>query len=191
MIMDILNDALKQGIAPAIVVAIYLIATKVIDNKRESNQIKLNAELVKSINEISNFIINITKNIVDKDKEKCKKAIEDSVYSSGMRLINFMSTTIVNNHIDVNKENILANIHNIINSEYYTIHATLSMYTIEDIKVSDVLKSKWVTDIEKDMIDILYNNNLSKEDKIISFTNKINIKFQSYVTYIINNSIKK
>ena len=40
------------------------------------------------------------------------------------------------------------------------------------------------------MIDIIYNATLSKEDKIMSFTNKINIKFQSYITYIINNTIK-
>ena len=30
--MDLLSDALTQGITPAIVVAIYLIAVKVIDN---------------------------------------------------------------------------------------------------------------------------------------------------------------
>ena len=40
--------------------------------------------------------------------------------------------------------------------------------------------------IEKDMIDIIYNEQLSKEDKILSFSNKINIKFQSYITYINN-----
>ena len=44
--------------------------------------------------------------------------------------------------------------------------------------------------IEKDMVDIIYNPTLSKEDKILAFTNKINIKFQSYITYIINSTIK-
>ena len=100
--MDILSNALRQGIAPAIVVAIYLIITKIIDNRRESTQIKLNTELTKSINSISDFVIGITKNIISCDKEKCKIAIKDSMYSSSMRLIYFMSTTIVNNHININ-----------------------------------------------------------------------------------------
>ena len=124
--MDILGDALRQGIAPAIVVAIYLIITKIIDSRKENAQIKLSADLTKSINTISNFINVLTKNIIEKDKDKCKNAIEDSMYSSGMRLINFVSTTVVNNHIDTNKENVLANIHNIANAEYYTVYATLS-----------------------------------------------------------------
>ena len=63
--MDILGDALKQGIAPAIVVAIYLIVTKIIDSRKENAQAKLSSELVKSINTISTFIINLTKNIID------------------------------------------------------------------------------------------------------------------------------
>ena len=188
--MDVLGDALRQGIAPAIVVAIYLIITKIIDSRKENAQIKLSADLTKSINTISNFVIGLTKNIIDKDKEKCKNAIEDSMYSSGMRLINFVSTTVVNNHIDTNKDNILANIHNIVNAEYYTVYSTLSMYTVNDIKVSNALDKDWISAVEKDMVDIIYNNTLSKEDKILSFTNKINIKFQSYITYIINNTIK-
>jgi hypothetical protein len=52
--------------------------------------------------------------------------------------------------------------------------------------VSDYLNKEWINDIEKDMIDIIYNNVLSKEDKILTFNNKINIRFQSYITYIIN-----
>lgn len=188
--MDVLTDALRQGIVPAIVVAIYLIITKIIDSRKESAQIKLSADLTKSINTISNFIISLTKNIIDKDKEKCKIAIEDSMYSSGMRLVNFVSTTVINNHIDINKENILTNIHNISNAEYYTVYSTLSMYTINGVKVSSYLNKDWISAVEKDMIYIIYNNTLSKEDKILSFSNKINIKFQSYITYIINNIIK-
>lgn len=188
--MDILGDALRQGIAPAIVVAIYLIVTKIIDNRREAAQIKLSAELTQSINSISSFIIGLTKNIVNRDKEKCKMAIEDSMYSAGMRLINFVSATIVNNHINTNKDNIISNIKNIVNAEYYTVYSSLSLYVIDDIKISNYLNKDWIDAVEKDMIDIIYNTSLSKEDKILAFSNKINIKFQSYITYIINHTIK-
>lgn len=190
LFMDILNSAIQQGIAPAIVVAIYLIITKFIDSRKENAQIKINSELTKSINTISNFIITITKNIIEKDKEKCKNAINDSMCAFGMRLINFVSTTIVNNHIDTNRANIIANIHNIVNGEYYTMYSALSVYVINDVRVSDVLEKEWMASIEQDMIDIIYGVNLSKEDRILSFNNKINLKLQSYITYVINNTIK-
>ena len=41
MDMNVLGDALKQGIAPAVVVAIYLIITKIIDSRKENAQAKL------------------------------------------------------------------------------------------------------------------------------------------------------
>jgi len=188
--MEILNDALKQGIAPAIVVAIYLIITKALDNKRENAQIRLSTELTKSINVISEFLTDITKNIIDREKDKCKSAIEDAMFSTGMRLVSFVSSTIINNHIDANKTTILSNINNIVNSEFYTIYSTLSMYKINGIVVSDYLDKEWMATIEQDMVDIIYNNLLDKDDKILSFSNKITLKFQTYVTYITNNIIK-
>lgn len=184
--MELLNEALQQGIAPAIVVAIYLVITKIIDTRKENIQLKLSSDLTKSINKISSFVDGLTKDIVDKDKDKCKAAIEDSMYSSGMRLCNFLSSTVINNHIDTNRDNVLANVHNIVNAEFYNVYSTLSLYMINGSKISDYLDKDWMGDVEKDMIDIIYNGNLTKEDKIISFSNKINIKFQSYITYIIN-----
>lgn len=188
--MEVINDALKQGIAPAAVVAIYLIITKVIDARKEYNQIKLNADLVRSINVLSEFLTDITKNIIEREKEKCKCAIEDAMFASAMRLTTFVSSTIINNHIDANKLTILSNIKTIVNSEFYSIFSTLSMYKINNIIVSDYLNKEWMGLIEQDIIDIIYNNTLDKDDKILSFSNKINIKFQSYVTYITNNVIK-
>lgn len=188
--MDLIKEALAQGITPAIIVAIYLIITKIIDNKKENLQLKLSAELTKSINTISAFLTDITKNIIDKDRDKCKAAIEDTMFSSAMKLINFMSTTIVNNHVEANKDNVLTNIHNIVNSEFYSVYATLSLYKINGVKASDSLNKDWMAIVEKDMIDIIYSSTLNKEDKILSFTNKINLKFQSYVTYMTNNILK-
>lgn len=188
--MELLESAFKQGFAPAIVVAIYLVIIKIIDSKKETVQTKLSNQLAQSINIISSYLNDVTKNIIDKDKDKCKIAIEDAIFSSGLRLTNFVSTTIINNHIDKNKENILGNIHNIVNSEFYSVFSTLAMYKIDDVRVSDYLDKKWMEDIEKDIINIIYNQNLGKEDKILAFSNKIIFKFQSYVTYIINHAIK-
>lgn len=188
--MEILIEALKDGVAPAIVVAIYLIITKIIDSKRDSTQVQLSTKLINSINDISLFINHITENIIITDKDKCKTAIEDSMYASGMRLINFVSSTIVNNNIESNKDNILANVQNIVNAEYYNVYSTLSLYVINGTKVSESLNKQWMKDVEDDMVNIIYSKNLDKEERIMAFTNKINIKFQSYVTWIINNAIK-
>lgn len=188
--MELLNDAIKQGIAPAIVVAIYLIITKLIDNKREDAQLKLSNEFTRSINIISEFLVDITKNIIDREKDKCKNAIEDAMFSSGMRLVSFVSSTIINNHIDTNKTTILSNINNIVNSEFYSIYSTLSMYKINGVVVSEYLDKDWMSTIESDMVDIIYNNIMDKDDKILSFSNKLTLKFQTYVTYISNNIIK-
>lgn len=185
--MDLISDALAQGITPAIIVVIYLIAVKVIDNKREHNQAKLNNELINSISNISNFITDITKNTIQKDKEKCKMAINLSINCSAYALIKFVVDTLVNNHIDINKDTIITNIKNIVNAEYYNIFTILNIYEIHGTKVSKFLKKEWIDDVEKSIIDSIYNDALSKEEKIMSFSNKINIKFQSYITYIINN----
>lgn len=187
--MDILQEALKQGLYPSIVVAIYLIVVKLIDSRKENRQIELNNNLIESINKISKFIDSLTKNIIDKDKDKCKTAIEDAMYSAGMRLCNFVSTTVINNHVDVNKENIIANIHNIVNAEFYTVYSTLSLYSVGGTKVCDYLKKEWITDVEHDLTTIIFNEKLGKEDKILSFSNKINIKFQSYITNVINHCL--
>ena len=188
--MDILQEALTQGIAPAIIIAVYLIIIKIIDHKKESNQAKINSKLVDSISKIGDFIDSITKNIVDKDREKCKTAINDSFKSSAYSLIKFVTNTIINNHIDTNKETIIINIKNIVNTEYYNIYTTLNIYEINGIRISDTLKKKWIDEIEKDILESIYKSGYSNEEKILCFTNKINLRFNSYITYIINNSIK-
>lgn len=185
--MDIISSALEQGLTPAIVVVIYLIIVKLIDNKRDNVQTKLNSELVQSITNISNFISDATKNVVTKDKSKCKAAITDSMNHAVYNIIRFYVNTLVNNHIEANKNSILSNIHNLVNAQYYNVYATLQLYEYNGIRVSEYLKKEWMTDIEKMIIESIYNNNFEQEDKILSFSNKINLKFQSYIVYVVNN----
>lgn len=188
--MELLAEAISEGIAPAIVIAVFLIVNKLIDNKKENIKIKLSSDIINCINNINFFINDITENIINKDKNKCQMAIEDAMFAAGLRLSIFVATTIVNNHIETNKENILSNIKNIINSEYYSVYSTLSLYKINNKEVSSYLNKEWMNDVEKDIIDIIYNTNLNKEDKILTFVNKINLRFQTYITYINNNILK-
>lgn len=194
---EIIESALNQGLSSLITISIFLLLYKWLDNKKKTESEKFVSsisntldEVSKSLLQISTFITDITKNIIDKDKDKCKTAIEDSMLASAMRLTMFVTNTVINNHIHTNKDNILANIHNIVNAEFYTVFSSLSLYKINGVKVSDNMKKDWMSSVEKSIIEIIFNDNLSKEDKISSFNNKINLKFQSYITYITNNTLK-
>ena len=194
---EIIESALNQGLSSLITISIFLLLYKWLDNKKKTESEKFVSsisdtldEVSKSLLQISTFITDITKNIIDKDKDKCKTAIDDAMLASAMRLTIFVTNTVINNHVQTNKDNILANIHNIVNAEFYTVFSSLSLYKINGVKVSDNMKKDWMPSVEKSIIEIVFNNNLSKEDKISSFNNKINLKFHSYITYITNNTLK-
>lgn len=194
---EIIESALNQGLSSLITISIFLLLYKWLDNKKKTESEKFVSsisdtldEVSKSLLQVSAFITDITKNIIDKDKDKCKMAIDDAMLASAMRLTMFVTNTIINNHVQTNKDNILANIHNIVNAEYYTVFSSLSLYKINGIKASDNMKKDWMPSVEKSIIEIVFNDDLSKEDKISSFNNKINLKFQSYITYITNNTLK-
>jgi hypothetical protein len=194
---EIIESALNQGLSSLITISIFLLLYKWLDNKKKTESEEFVSsisdtldEVSKSLLQVSTFITDITKNIIDKDKDKCKTAIDDAMLASAMRLTIFVTNTVINNHVQTNKDNILANIHNIVNAEFYTVFSSLSLYKINGVKVSDNMKKDWMPSVEKSMIEIIFNDNLSKEDKISSFNNKINLKFQSYITYITNNTLK-
>lgn len=194
---EIIESALNQGLSSLITISIFLLLYKWLDNKKKTESEKFVSsisdtldEVSKSLLQVSTFITDITKNIIDKDKDKCKTAIDDAMLASAMRLTIFVTNTVINNHVQTNKDNILANIHNIVNAEFYTVFSSLSLYKINGVKVNDNMKKDWMPSVEKSIIEIVFNNNLSKEDKISSFNNKINLKFQSYITYITNNTLK-
>lgn len=194
---EIIESALNQGLSSVIAISVFLLLYKVLDNKKKTDSDKLASsikscleEVSKSISGVSVFVNDITKNIIERDKDKCKEAIETAVYASAMRLIIFASNTIVNNHVNTNEDTILANIHNITNAEFYTVFAVLQLYKINGVRASASMKKEWITSVEKSMIEIIFNDTLSKEDRILAFNNKIQLTFQSYITYIINNTLK-
>lgn len=194
---EIIESALNQGLSSLITISIFLLLYKWLDNKKKTESEKFVSsisdtldEVSESLLQVSTFITDITKNIIDKDKDKCKTAIDDAMLASAMRLTIFVTNTVINNHVQTNEDNILANIHNIVNAEFYTVFSSLSLYKINGVKVSDNMKKDWMPSVEKSIIEIIFNDNLSKEDKISSFNNKINLKFQSYITYITNNTLK-
>ena len=188
--MDILGTALGQGIVPAVIVVIYLIIVKVIDNRRDSTSAKITKDLTNSIITISNYLDNVTKNVIAKDEEKCEVAIENGFKSFALHLITFVNNTVIHNHIEENKDVIIQNVKNLINGEYYNIHSVLANYVIKNTNVSTLLKVDWMSDIEAITLCVIYNNKLDVNSKITTFNNQITLKFKTYTNYLINNAFK-
>lgn len=186
---NIILYALKEGLTPAIIVVIYLLIVKLIDSKREKANIKITNDLVAAINKISNFLDNITTNIIDKDRDKCHCAIRQAFLSSASTIIEFVTKTIINNRINTNRDNIINNVEHLVNAEYYNIYNSLSLYTIEGNKVSEYLKEEWIKEVEKDAIDIIFNEKLDKETKILTFNNRMTIKCQDFAAYVTNKAL--
>lgn len=200
--MDLMNSAVEQGVWSAIVVGIYLVIAKIIDtykeikkhNKEEEvkkHQIIINQKLVDSISTISDFITLTTKNIIDKDKERCVNAIKHLFKSSANSVIKFATDTIITNNIQINKTNILSNIEDIVNGEYYSLYSALILYHTDINPITDYIKVDWKNEIKDVLINIIYNENLNKEQKLYNINNKINIKINDYCIYVTNKYLEK
>ena len=87
--MDLAN-AFEQGIIPGIVVAIYLIVVKIIDSKKKN-----------PLNEIAKLLELVTKDIIDRDKEKAKQTVSIAFNSIIKDLSYYVTSTVINNNVSV------------------------------------------------------------------------------------------
>ena len=184
--MDAIQEALTQGITPAIVVAIYLIITKIIDAKKETAQSQISEKLVNSITTISNFLNNITDSIISKDKERCRIIISLSFNNMMKELFTFVRDTIIANNIEKRHDYIIQSIENMINAQYYTVYNHLSIFDVDGHKVSAYCKEQWKSEIKSSIVKIIFDNNLDKQTKISEAETKLNAMISSYITYVQN-----
>lgn len=184
--MDILLASLKLGIAPAIVVAVYLTINKYIDNRKEEKQAKINKGLVDSFNKLNNFLDYFTKDIIDKESDKCINAIKNAFERFENSIIKYCITTIINNNININKSNIEENILHLVNSEYYNIYNTMLLYTTSTHNLTKYINIEWKNEICKDLKEIIFHETFTKEQKIYVLNNKLNIKINDYATNVLN-----
>lgn len=188
--MEILLSALEQGIVPALIVVVYLITSDIIRARKEKNQTKIGAETVKAIADINVIVKDIYDKKEAENREKIKISIDTTFDSAAFNLINFVQRTLISNHLDVNKSSVLSNIHNAASSEYYNIFQTLSLYSIGGKRVSEYLDTQWLKEIETDLTDSIYNETLTREDKMMGYVNKVTLRFRTYVNYIQNKVLK-
>lgn len=200
--MEYIFRSLEYGIVPTLIVLTYLLVTRYFDNKKELKKlekeeeeakrtVKINAEILDAFNELNTYLKHITKDIVKIENDKCVAAIKSSFRSMNFGLTRFATFTIINNNIDVNSDTIKDNILSTIEAEYITVYNELLLYRDDDKFVADYMKGEWKEQLAKDMIGIIFNKELTKEQRIYNITNKLGINIAKYSNYINNKYIEK
>lgn len=177
--MEELLESLRLGITPGIIVLIYLIIIKVIDTKKESNAVKINKEITECFRKLNSFLDYITKDILNDAEEKRDYAIKNSFKAFANSIIRHATSVIIANNINNNKENIIENIRYIVDSNYYRLYNLMFLY-----KLCGYIKPEWKTEVNEDIVEIIYNNKFSKEEKLYNINNKINIKVDEYISIV-------
>ena len=200
--MEYIFRSLEYGIVPTLIVLAYLLVTRYFDSKKELKKlekeeeeakrtVKINAEILDAFNELNTYLKHITKDIVKIENDKCVAAIKSSFRSMNFGLTRFATFTIINNNIDVNSDTIKDNIIATIEAEYITVYNELLLYRDDDKFVADYMKIEWKEQLAKDMINIIFNKELTKEQRIYNITNKLGINIAKYSNYINNKYIEK
>lgn len=185
-IMEILLESLKFGITPAIVVAIYLTINKILTDRKEAQQAKLSNDIIQSFNKLNIFLDHITKDIIDKESDKCNSAIKNAFQRLENMILKYINHTIINNNVEVNRKHIIDNVHHLVNAEYYNLYNTLMLYSTEKLDLTKYMNVVWKDELFNDVTEIVFNTDLSKEQKIYSLQNKIDFRVNDYMINVLN-----
>ena len=197
LINDIVNQSTKEAsywsaIISSTVFIIYTIVIRVFDYFKTKDKDKPLLEMSKAIQEVSNNVIKLNtvldKMIQDnskKDFTKCKNTIELSFIGFDNNVFKFCREIILHNNIETNRDLIVSNISQKVNTEYYKIYSVLSIFEIKEIVVSTHLHSEWIDDITKDLINIIYNGQ-DKEARVNQISSKLKLTMNAYSTQVYN-----
>ena len=197
LINDIVNQSTKEASYWSVVISstvfiIYTIVIRIFDYFKSKDKDKPLIEMSKAIQEVSNNVIKLNtvldKMIQDnskKDFTKCKNTIELSFICFENNVFKFCREIILNNNIETNRDLIVSNISQKVNTEYYKIYSVLSIFEIKEIVVSTHLHSEWIDDITKDLINIIYNGQ-DKEARVNQISSKLKLTMNAYSTQVYN-----
>lgn len=177
--MELIQNAFEQGLVPGIVIVIYLIINKIIDNNKRN-----------PLDDIAKLLNIVTKDIIEKDREKSKSVVSIAINNAASECTKFVASTIITNNVDSNRDQIEYNARYLVNSVYYDTYSKLNMYRGDEDYLSHYMKEEWKEDIYDDIINIVYNKNLNSNQRIIAFNKRIDIRVNDYTAYIINKAFK-
>lgn len=200
--MTELMESLGQGIVPGIIVLVYLLVVKWLENKKETREEAVTnnidkrinnltnqvSDIVESLSEVSMLLRTVTSNIIERDKEKCKFSIELAFSGLAKELSDFAFITIVNNHIDTNSSIIKNNIRTAVNSEYYKVYSVLGLYEYNGKRINEHLKEEWKKELIEALDISLFKDDADGLTKMNTFRTKVNLIAKNCSNYVYNNT---
>ena len=189
--MDVLLQSLKLGIAPSIVVAIYLLINKILEDKKEAKSAKLSAQVFDSFNKLNNFLDYFTKNIINKEIDKCDLGIRHSFDKLRCTLLDKTVVIVINNNVKLNEKIIKDNLTHLINGEYYVLLNNLKLYSTHFVNIYEYVCEDWKKELYDDIISIIFNTDLTKEQKIYALQNKLDNRINEYKSIILSSNLTR
>lgn len=186
--MEILLDSFQYGIVPTLIILVAFLVTKYLDNKKEreisKKSIKVNAEILDCFNNLNEYLKKITKDIIEKEDDKCAAAIRSSFKAMAHSISKFAIFTIISNNVKSNRENIIDNIHNTVYSEFAIVYNELLLYNFDNHNIADYISEEWKEQIVSDLKNIIFDEDNTKESRIYNVHNKINLRVSNYISCV-------
>lgn len=201
-INELISNAVRSSsyntvLLSSCVFIIYTLIIKVIDMLKAKSRNKPIIEMATAIKDICSNVIKLN-NVLDKtfkdaehkDYIRCKNAIRLAFEALKSKLNEDCIETIITNHVEENKEQIVENILKLVSTEYYKVYSILSNYEIDNVNVASQLDKRWIEQISNTIISVIYGKK-SDISRILQLQHRLNIEIGKYETYIDNKVFSK
>lgn len=192
--MEWLFKGFEYGWLPTLVIFTYLVITKILDNKkeREANKktIKVNAELLDTVNKLNSFLTYITKDIIEKEDDRCVSSIKTAFKGMAYAIVKFSTFTIIANNVIHNRGNIIDNIKHTVYGEFASLYNELILYSSDAKHIVDYINSDWKENIVEDITNIIFDESATKEQRIYNIHNKITIRTTDFINEVTSKYLK-
>jgi hypothetical protein len=201
-INELISNAVRSSsyntvLLSSCVFIIYTLIIKVIDMLKAKSRNKPIIEMATAIKDIGSNVIKLN-NVLDKtfkdaehkDYVRCKNAIRLAFEALKSKLNEDCIETIITNHVEENKEQIVENILKLVSTEYYKVYSILSNYEIDNVNVASQLDKRWIEQISNTIISVIYGKK-SDISRILQLQHRLNIEIGKYETYIDNKVFSK
>lgn len=192
--MEWLFKGFEYGWFPTLVIFTYLVITKILDNKkdREANRktIKVNAELLDTVNKLNSFLTYITKDIIEKEDDRCVSSIKTAFKGMAYAIVKFSTFTIIANNVIHNRGNIIDNIKHTVYGEFASLYNELILYSSDAKHIVDYINSDWKENIVEDITNIIFDESATKEQRIYNIHNKITIRTTDFINEVTSKYLK-
>ena len=192
--MEWLFKGFEYGWFPTLVIFTYLVITKILDNKkdREANRktIKVNAELLDTVNKLNSFLTYITKDIIGKEDDCCVSSIKTAFKGMAYAIVKFSTFTIIANNVTHNRGNIIDNIKHTVYGEFASLYNELILYSSDAKHIVDYINSDWKENIVANITNIIFDESATKEQRIYNIHNKITIRTTDFINEVTSKYLK-